>query len=434
MTIALPRARRRSRYAFDVSARYCLERPEQSLDAVTGEAATFARAGLVTGLDAAGVLRRCAHSQPCFQWYDLDGDGIRETPMLLLRAATDNIVLQSEDFGTTWTAVGTPTRVAGAHTASGVSLDLIGDDTGAMQELYRQSLTFTGDGAKGALIHMKAGLAQPGSGSRIQIEDTTASASRLTGVVTWSGSGVPSVSVSAGSYLGSERMAGGVYRLLFSAAGVVAANANRLNILPATISGEQGNVYAGGVQVQNDEFPSGYFKTTTGSVSGTADSLVYAFYLLPQSLTAYWRGVDQGTVLSGSGAARVFEIGATDNRMYVAGTSTAGTMRGVVVSGGVTYATSGIATGAAIGDLLEYRLALSAPDASGLATLTFGVSRNGGAEQTATVGSVVIPSAWDAATLTLNASGTGGNVGRAATQRMLVDLGATYTMAQLRAG
>jgi hypothetical protein len=44
MTVLLPSASRRSRFLFEWDAARCLAAPEQSLDAVTGQAATFTRA------------------------------------------------------------------------------------------------------------------------------------------------------------------------------------------------------------------------------------------------------------------------------------------------------------------------------------------------------------------------------------------------------
>lgn len=83
MTQLLTRATRRSRYLFDWEAGDCLAAYQQSLAANSGQAATFSRAATATGLDAAGATRTFAHSEPNFEWDDLDGDGIL-TPTLLL--------------------------------------------------------------------------------------------------------------------------------------------------------------------------------------------------------------------------------------------------------------------------------------------------------------------------------------------------------------
>lgn len=74
---------RRSRFLYEFSAAACLEAPSQSLDAVTGQAATFARTAVTTALDAAGNTRTYGPGQPAYEWSDLDGDGIKEALLKL---------------------------------------------------------------------------------------------------------------------------------------------------------------------------------------------------------------------------------------------------------------------------------------------------------------------------------------------------------------
>jgi len=83
MTEILPRSGRRSRFLLDWNAAYCLERPDQSLDAITRHVATFIRAATATGLDTAGATRTFAHSEPAYEWQDYDVDGIKEVGVLL---------------------------------------------------------------------------------------------------------------------------------------------------------------------------------------------------------------------------------------------------------------------------------------------------------------------------------------------------------------
>src|SRR5690606_2973069 len=52
--------------------------------------------GLTRGAD--GVWRPCAPNVPRIEWLDLDGDGMRETPTVLLEPAATNLVLLSQDF------------------------------------------------------------------------------------------------------------------------------------------------------------------------------------------------------------------------------------------------------------------------------------------------------------------------------------------------
>lgn len=289
MTGLMPRDVKRSRYLFDWSARWAIEK--NSLDAITGQAATFTRATVGSAIDRGGVLVNHAHSEPRYLWLDLDGDGIRETPHLLLEDARTNLVLQSENFGATWTTGGTPTRTAAAHTASGVSLDLIGDDDAAALEYYQQPVTFTGDAAKAFSIVLRPASS---ASSVLALADSTSGTNPLLAVITWSG-GVPVVTMANGTFLGKEALADGAYRLLFSSTTVTAAHVNIIQVFPATNAalgvGFTGTVYAGGVQTENALFPSSYLKTTTGTVTRNVESCTFAFNGVPQAMTAYVKGV-----------------------------------------------------------------------------------------------------------------------------------------------
>ena len=177
-----------------------------------------------------------------------------------------NLVLQSENFGTTWVADGTPTRVAAAHITSGITLDLIGDDSGAAVEYYWQTVGFTGNDVKAVSLFVKQGSAVS---SVVQLIDVTAANTKLLGVITWA-SGAPVVTMTTGTFRGHELVTDGVYRLLFSSASVTAANNNILRVFPATNAatavGDTGTLYAGGVQAEDSSVPGSYVPTTTATV------------------------------------------------------------------------------------------------------------------------------------------------------------------------
>lgn len=183
-----------------------------------------------------------------------------------------NLVVQPEDFGTTWTAVGSPTRSAGAHLVSGITLDLIGDDDAAGNEYYHQNVGFTGDGTKAISGFLRIGTSPSASGSTVIVRDTTAGANRLLATVTFDGNGFPSVAMTTGTYLGYEQQAGVVYRLLMRTTSVTAANTNNLQVGPAdhTQNSPTGNVYAGGFQAEDATSPTPYLYTTTAARSGVS--------------------------------------------------------------------------------------------------------------------------------------------------------------------
>ena len=228
MTVHIPSAKKRSRLWFEWNATDCLNATDHALDALTGQVATFTRASIKTAIDQNGVVRLVPHSRPAWEWV-YDATLGMYAPGVLLEDTRTNLCLQSENFGTTWAAVGTPTRTAGAHTTAGISLDLLGDADAGTLDGYSQTVTFTGNAAKSVSLFVKIGTATT---SAVRLRDTSASADRLLGVVTWSGT-VPSVAMTTGTYVGSQACYDGVYRLLFVTTSVTAANTNSLQVYPA---------------------------------------------------------------------------------------------------------------------------------------------------------------------------------------------------------
>lgn len=268
---------------------------------VTGQTLTFTRTTGRTVLDSAGRVMTLVRDQlPWGAWYNTT-EATRE-PVYDAQTGTTNLCLQSENFGTTWTAVGTPTRTAAAKACGDLSLDLIGDDDAGALEYYHQTITYTGDAVKALSLFMAAGTS---TSVLVRIRDTTASANRVSAVVTWA-SGVPTVTMVTGTHLSTTPCAGGVYRFLFQSSSVTAANTNRIEVYPATTSGgavaNTGTVYAGGVQTENRVNPGSYIKTTTGTVTTNTDELSTPVTIPVDDFTVYvrlarpsWAGLSGGS-------------------------------------------------------------------------------------------------------------------------------------------
>jgi hypothetical protein len=254
----------------------------------SGQTLVFDRNSSRTVFDSAGRVVTLANDQlPWSATYN-DVAGLWEPTLDAQRAAT-NLCLQSEDFSTTWAAVGTPTRTALARMCGVLGLDLIGDDAAGTLEGYTQTVGFTGNAVKSIALFMAAGTS---TSTAVRLRDTTAAADRLLAVVTWSG-GVPSVAMTTGTDLGKVTCANGVYRFIFQTTSVTAANTNSLQVYPATTSGlavaNTGTVYAGGVQAQNREWPNAYIKTTTATVTTVNDVTTAAMNWVPQDFTVFAR-------------------------------------------------------------------------------------------------------------------------------------------------
>lgn len=212
-----------------------------------------------------------------------------------LLGGAENVSIQSETV-TTWTAIGTPVETAAAHTASGVSMDLIGDDDAAVAEGELRSVTLTGDGLKAFSSHVKAGTS---TSFALRFRDATAAVNRFLASFDWTG-GVPTlVSASAGTFLGYEPLVDGVFRLLMQTTSAIAANSNEIRLYPATTVAlavaNTGDTYFGGVQVENRATSGPYVKTTTVAISN-----------LTASCFAELTG--RTSVKTGNGLAEVFDF------------------------------------------------------------------------------------------------------------------------------
>lgn len=377
-----------------------------SLAPLTGQAPTFARATVGGAVrDAAGLLRQPIHSAECWDMVDLDGDGIPETPGLIIDPQSTNLCLQSENFGTTWAPSGSPTRTAAALRCGALVLDLLGDDSAAALEAYLQTVGFTGNAVKAVSLF----IAQGSSASTLfQLRDTTAAANRLFAVVTWNADGSPAVAMTTGTHLFTDLWAilpngKRVYRLGFQTTSVIAANTNSMQVYPATVAGEvgpTGDVYVGGVQCENQEYPTTYVKTTTATVTRNLDALSYPFAPLPQALTLYVRFVER--TADNVNVRRLLQIGTTSPRLTL--------VKATGLSPG-TYTfthtnSSGVSSSAAPSGVVVGSVVELAAQLYGDGSVQLHARRDGGAiTSAARSATLALASAWDAALLTVgNAS------------------------------
>ncbi|GIW90789.1 MAG: hypothetical protein KatS3mg109_1221 [Pirellulaceae bacterium] len=276
-------------------------------------APTFVRSSAAWYVGRDGKLYRAATDVPRIEWFDLDSDGVYEYPALLTEPSRTNLVPWSDDLSQ-WTSSGTPTVTANAKQAGELQLSLIGDDDTAAIEFKYISVTFTGDGVKSLLCYVAKGSSPATNGAFIKVRDTTASADRLVAKITWSGT-APVVTMNTGTLLGTRKLAGDVYELRMQTVSVTAANAHRVEVLPAGFAGsETGDIYVGGVQVENANEPSSLIRTTGSTVTRSADQINWPFLVPPREMTIYvdfielakdpygnpWRVVQMGNTANAS--------------------------------------------------------------------------------------------------------------------------------------
>jgi hypothetical protein len=300
---------------------------------------TVTRTGTATRINERGLMESCAVASPRFDYNPVT----KACRGLLSEPTSTNVCLQSENFGTTWAAIGTPTRSAQALSFGILRLDLIGDDSGTALEGYSQVVTFTGNAVKALSIFLKAGTAPSAA---IKIRDTSASADRLRATVTWSTAGVPTVVMQAGTSLGTDDFGAGLYRFRFQSTSVTAANTNQIEVYPATDAAASvalsGDVYAGGVQAENADSVSTYIPTTTGTVTRGDEDFV-------ETTIGTWFNTIEGTLVAsatldnvgtGSDAPAIVAINdnTTSEELQIYATRSSGTRGFKVVDGGVTQA------------------------------------------------------------------------------------------------
>lgn len=270
--------------------------------------------------------------------------------MTLLESARTNLVLYSDALSN-WTSSGTPTATDDAISLGDLGLCLLGDDDGGAAEYKRIDVGFTGDAVKAISCFVKIGTSPPASGSRVVLYDSSASVERLRADITWAGA-VPQVSMVSGVQLGSaELVSDGVYRLRFQATSVVAANTNRIWAVPAPTPSETGNIYMGGVQAEDAPVPSSPIITNGATVTRSADRLTRSWPWPPQTMWAYAKFVELGSIAT-AGYPRVVDISLTAPRIDIYRSD--GTARYAVDHyNGVTNVAAALAVAPTYGDLVE---------------------------------------------------------------------------------
>lgn len=426
------RSTRRSPFLFDFDWRDGLDASGVPIIR-SGQTATFDRGGTVgtgSAVDKLGRVYVPGYKSPRYHHRYNSTTGIWDACGILLEGSRQNICTYPETFGTGWTVGGSPTLTAAAHTASGVSLDLIGDDDATAIEGYYKDITFTGDGLKAFSIVVKQGTS---SSSLIWLRDISGGTfDRCRFVLTWS-AGLPVLTTGgAGTYLGYDRLQDGAFKLLFQSSTITAANPHRFYIYPATTNAltvaDVGTLYAGGVDIVNAAFPSQYIPNAASALTRSADAFSAGFNVPPGAMAIYLRFIELGNILA-AGNTRLFSIG-------YGGAATAFTSiysTGVYIAQNVhtagSVSTAGTLTAPSFGDTVELLLRISQNG-----SIYLGESINLGNESvTASSAALAQDSAWSVPTFFFNALGASSSIGFAAFQRAIVAPGTSWSMAQLRA-
>jgi hypothetical protein len=152
------------------------------------------------------------------------------------------------------------------------------------------------------------------------LRDLTASTTRGSAAITWSG-GVPTAVASFGGTIEAvENFGNGWYRIELICTGVIAANTHNLRIQPDNVVGTN-SVIAWGAQAENGAFATSYIPTVASQVTRTADQTsIVAPNFAPwynQSEGTFVVSYDVGSTASAlPKTTAVVHDGTTSNRIY----------------------------------------------------------------------------------------------------------------------
>lgn len=219
---------------------------------------TSLRASSAWGIATDGRLYRMPEDLARYEWWDLDGDGVRETPALVCEDASTNLA-SYDDTLSAWLASGTLS--AGIFAALGDTMLYYVWDTDAVNRayLYRPiaASQFVGATAKGIQVIWGKGLTAAASGACVWLRDTTANADRCYVAITAAADGSPIVTPVTGTVVGTQylRTERGVrlYAIHLASTAVTPGNAHEIRLGAASTAAQTGLAYFGGVLVERDD-------------------------------------------------------------------------------------------------------------------------------------------------------------------------------------
>jgi hypothetical protein len=284
---AFQRVDRVSRLLFHWTAR------DLSLVPRTGQVPVFSRASDGSAVDHRGRLRMLVHSQPRFEMVDLDGDGIRETPAILLEGSRTNSLLRSEEFDNATWAKNLLTVTANAAVApdGATTADKLKPDaTSSNQHHISQAATITAGEKVSWSVFLAAAeysgcklVTQDGSGNGYQ-----SSFNLATGAL-----GTLNESFGTGSIIGRaiEKVSGGYRCRIFGTIAPAATSASchvyafqtgaQADAQTAFAGDGSSGIYAWGAQLERAAFGSSYIKTVAAAVTRSPEIFTASYLRKP---------------------------------------------------------------------------------------------------------------------------------------------------------
>lgn len=397
-----------------------------ALAPINEQASAFTRAsagGMIQ--DVAGVCRPIGHSQPRFEMADLDGDGVYETPTLLLEPARTNAWSDSEDLSNAVWTLSAVTLAGNVQQAPDGALSLekvIESATNALHYVRRTTPVLTAATQQAVSVFARAGERTwlwIQTGDRGGVSRNTF-VNLATGVVG---------TKDASHTVAVRRYAYGLYRIELAWPSGTGASSPVVNFLLTTGDGVTATylgdgtsgLYLGAAQFETDApWPSSYLRTPSPGTR-SMDRLDFTVPVVPRECTLYARFVERGSIATGG--ARIAQIGSGTARLSIL---QSGGFYQALHHNGTSSVTSTLAAAPAIGDRIELRATLAADG-----KVQLHQSINEGAEVSAAQSAALaLAAAWSDSLVSLGHA-AGANAGLLAARDLTLAAG-TVTLDQLR--
>jgi hypothetical protein len=361
---------------------------------------TFSRSGTGSYVDRDGEVKLAESGLQRITMVDLDGDGVRETPTILLEDIRTNGFTKSHEIDNiVWTkARGAISANAGTAPDGLTTADLFTEDSTSSSDHTLARVTGTLADSTQQSFSL---FAKPNGRNEIllrlsQKDGTTATvwfnlAAGTVGTVT--GSAVGRIEAHANDWfrcsIAADSASGGTTPqiIIFLGSGSETYSYNG--------DGSSG-VFFWGMQLEvNKAMESSYVATAASTVARAQESLAFTLNAAPQASSWYLRFIERGSILQVSGE-RLFNMGDNSGaRLYI--WSAGSRYRGSHNNGSSTV-TAIPAAGPSVGDVVEVLLQI---DANGAVTVVQSI--NGAAEiTTATTADNALASAWNNTNFRIN--------------------------------
>ena len=342
---------------------------QKVLTAISGYALpsyTFTRSSSGYQVDADGVLRLKSTDQLRIDYLDLDNDGERETPSIVVELASTNKFTRSIEFShADWLKVASTANAnVGAAPDLSTQADLFMPTTASSRHYIYQSVSVAA-----STDHAMSVYCSPAGynflGLRVENGAGTVAAEALFELSS-SGAVADSTTQGSGTHRRShiERIRAGVYRAtLVASISTSTAATCRIGVSQtssqitaawagAGTSGGLGILLWGAQLEESMPAETSLIATSAATLSRAADTLYIPFPYTPREMTVYVKFIERKT--SGIVNGNLVTIGTATLPRFLLNDGGAGVYRTYHDNGVGSIVTSSVATGAAYGDAVEF--------------------------------------------------------------------------------